>query len=107
MPMKQGDLERLIKAAIPDAEVIINDLRGDGDHYAAFVKSAQFIGKNRLQQHKMVYNALEGELGTNFMRWLCKRIFHQKRNHNHDLRRTDPYTLWFWIFWVFLNIIRK
>ena len=64
MPMKQGDLERLIKAAIPDAEVIINDLRGDGDHYAAFVKSAQFIGKNRLQQHKMVYNALEGRMGN-------------------------------------------
>lgn len=64
MPMKQGDLERLIKTAIPDAEIVINDLRGDGDHYAAFVKSAEFIGKNRLQQHKMVYDALEGRMGS-------------------------------------------
>lgn len=64
MPMSAGDIERFIKEALPDAEVIINDLRGDGDHYAAFVKSAQFVGKNRVQQHQMVYAALQGRMGN-------------------------------------------
>lgn len=63
MPMSQGDIERFIKEALPDAEVIINDLRGDGDHYAAFVKSAAFAGKTRVQQHQMVYAALQGRMG--------------------------------------------
>ncbi|MEC9268136.1 MAG: BolA family transcriptional regulator [Pseudomonadota bacterium] len=63
MPMSAGDIERFIKEALPDAEVIINDLRGDGDHYAAFVKSAAFVGKSRVQQHQMVYAALKGRMG--------------------------------------------
>ncbi|MBO6837026.1 MAG: BolA family transcriptional regulator [Alphaproteobacteria bacterium] len=63
MPMSAGDIERFIKEALPDAEVIINDLRGDGDHYAAFVKSAAFAGKSRVQQHQMVYAALKGRMG--------------------------------------------
>ena len=64
MPMSQGDIETFIKEALPDAEVVINDLRGDGDHYAAFVKSAEFKGKSRVQQHQMVYKALQGRMGN-------------------------------------------
>ncbi len=64
MPMNAGDIEKFIKDALPDAEVQINDLRGDGDHYAAFVKSSSFKGKTRVQQHQMVYNALQGRMGN-------------------------------------------
>jgi len=64
MPMNAGEIERFIKDAIPDAEVQINDLRGDGDHYAAYVTSAAFEGKSRVQQHQMVYNALQGRMGN-------------------------------------------
>jgi len=63
MPMNPSDIEQLIKAAIPDAEVTIKDLAGDGDHYAAQIVSRTFIGKTRVQQHKMVYEALEGRMG--------------------------------------------
>ena len=64
MPMNASEIEKFIKEALPDAEVQINDLRGDGDHYAAFVRSAAFKGKNRVQQHQMVYNALQGRMGN-------------------------------------------
>jgi stress-induced morphogen len=63
MPMLAQDIERLIKARIPDAEVTIRDLAGDGDHYAATVISASFKGKSRVQQHQLVYEALKGEMG--------------------------------------------
>jgi len=63
MPMDAGMIERLIREAIPDATVTIEDLRGDGDHYAAHVTSAQFVGKTRVQQHQMVYQALKGRMG--------------------------------------------
>lgn len=63
MPMSAADIERLIKDALPDAEVTIRDLAGDGDHYAAEVISAAFKGKTRVQQHKMVYDALKGRMG--------------------------------------------
>jgi stress-induced morphogen len=63
MPMNAGDIERLIKERLPDAEVRIEDLRGDGDHYAAHVVSAAFKGKSRVQQHQMVYQALKGRMG--------------------------------------------
>jgi stress-induced morphogen len=53
----------LIKTGIPDAKVTIRDLAGDGDHYAAEVVSESFRGKSRVQQHQMVYNALEGNMG--------------------------------------------
>lgn len=61
--MNAGDIERLIKEALPDAKVTIRDLAGDGDHYAAEVVSAAFKGKTRIQQHKMVYEALQGRMG--------------------------------------------
>ena len=60
MAMSPAELEDLIKQAIPDAQVNIEDLRGDGDHYAAYVVSPAFKGKTRVQQHQMVYEALQG-----------------------------------------------
>jgi stress-induced morphogen len=63
MAMNAGDIEALIKAAIPDAKVTIRDLAGDGDHYAAEVVSESFRGKSRVQQHKIVYDALQGRMG--------------------------------------------
>lgn len=64
MAMDAGEIERLIKDGIPDAQVTIEDLRGDGDHYACLVVSSAFDGKNRVQQHQMVYKALQGRMGT-------------------------------------------
>jgi stress-induced morphogen len=63
MPMDAAEIERLIKAHIPDAEVSIRDLAGDGDHYAATVLSESFRGKSRVQQHQLVYQALKGQMG--------------------------------------------
>jgi len=63
MPMAASEIESLIKDAMPDAEVRIDDLRGDGDHYLANVVSSAFIGKSRVQQHQMVYEALHGRMG--------------------------------------------
>ena len=63
MPMDAGEIERMIKEAIPDAQVTIRDLAGDGDHYAAEVVSESFKGKSRVQQHQMVYEALKGNMG--------------------------------------------
>ena len=63
MPMDQNEIERLIKDALPDAEVLVEDLAGDGDHYAARVVSSAFKGKTRVQQHQMVYAALQGNMG--------------------------------------------
>jgi stress-induced morphogen len=63
MPMDPGEIERLIKERLPDAEVRIQDLAGDGDHYAAYVVSSEFVGKTRVQQHQLVYQALQGRMG--------------------------------------------
>ena len=63
MAMAAEDIVRLIKAGIPGAEVEIEDLAGDGDHYAATVISAAFAGKTKVQQHQMVYGALGGRMG--------------------------------------------
>lgn len=64
MAMKADEIEQMIRDALPSAEIQINDLRGDGDHYAAFVSSPAFKGKTRVQQHQMVYNALRGRMGN-------------------------------------------
>jgi len=61
--MDPTEIVRLIKEGIPGADVQIEDLRGDGDHYAAHVTSAAFEGKSRVQQHQMVYQALQGRMG--------------------------------------------
>ncbi|MSP51824.1 MAG: BolA family transcriptional regulator [Alphaproteobacteria bacterium] len=63
MAMDAAEIEGLIKAGIPGARVTIEDLRGDGDHYAAHVVAAAFKGKSRVQQHQMVYQALRGRMG--------------------------------------------
>ena len=63
MAMDAGEIEELIKKTLPDAEVTITDLRGDGDHYAARVTSSAFKGKTRVQQHQMIYKALRGNMG--------------------------------------------
>ena len=63
MAMEAPEIARMIKEALPDAEVTIEDLRGDGDHYAALVVSPSFRGKSRVQQHQMVYDALKGRMG--------------------------------------------
>ena len=64
MAMDAVTIERLIKEGLPDARVSIQDLRGDGDHYAATVVSRSFRGKSRVQQHQMVYEALRGRMGN-------------------------------------------
>jgi len=63
MAMTAHEIERFIKEGIPDASVEIRDLAGDGNHYSANVISAAFKGKNRVQQHQMVYAALKGRMG--------------------------------------------
>ena len=64
MAMDAGEIEKLIKEGLPDAAVTIEDLRGDGEHYACHVVSEAFRGKSRIQQHQMVYAALQGRMGT-------------------------------------------
>ena len=64
MPMAAEDIERLIRDAIPDAQVTITDLAGDGDHYAARVVSATFAGMSRVRQHQRVYAALGPRMGN-------------------------------------------
>jgi stress-induced morphogen len=63
MGMSAGEIESLIKSALPDARVTVEDLAGDGDHYAASVISESFRGRSRIQQHQMVFAALGGRMG--------------------------------------------
>jgi stress-induced morphogen len=63
MAMNAREIEELIRAALPDARIVIRDLAGDGDHYAAEVVSESFRGMSRVQQHQMVYKALQGNMG--------------------------------------------
>ena len=63
MPMAANEIVTLIKQGIPDAEVEMQDMAGDGDHWAATVVSAAFAGKTKIQQHQMVYGALGGRMG--------------------------------------------
>ncbi|GAA0603163.1 MULTISPECIES: BolA/IbaG family iron-sulfur metabolism protein [Paenochrobactrum] len=64
MAMDAHEIEKLIRVGIPDAQVTIRDLAGDGDHYAAEVIAESFRGKSRVQQHQMVYEALSGNMGN-------------------------------------------
>jgi len=64
MAMDIKEIESLIKEALPDAVVKIQDLAGDGNHYSATIISSQFSGKNKIEQHKMVYNSLKGKMGN-------------------------------------------
>jgi stress-induced morphogen len=63
MAMTVEELEALLREALPDADIQIQDLAGDGDHYKATVRSAAFVGKSRVAQHQMVYAALKGRMG--------------------------------------------
>ena len=63
MPMSATEIEKLIREKLPDAQITIKDLAGDGDHYAAQVVSEAFRGKTRVQQHQMIYDALRGNMG--------------------------------------------
>ena len=64
MAMNLKEIEMLIKAALPDANVEIQDLAGDGNHYSATVTSSAFNGKSRIEQHKIIYAALKGKMGN-------------------------------------------
>ena len=64
MAMDLKEIEKMIKEAFPDALIDIQDLAGDGNHYSATVTSSQFNGKTKVQQHKMVYDALKGKMGN-------------------------------------------
>jgi len=63
MAIQAHEIEKLIKEGISDATVQIQDLAGDGEHYAVYVSSPAFEGKSRVQQHQMVYQALQGRMG--------------------------------------------
>jgi stress-induced morphogen len=64
MAIKQGEIHKLLKEGFPDADIEINDLAGDDNHYAAKIKSSRFKGKTRVQQHQMVYASLKGKMGN-------------------------------------------
>jgi len=64
MAMDVATIKTMIQESIPDAEIRIEDLRGDGDHYAAYITAPAFKGKTRVQQHQMVYAALQGKMGN-------------------------------------------
>ena len=64
MAMNLKEIENLIKEALPDATIDIQDLAGDGNHYSATIISSQFSGKSKIEQHKMVYNSLKGKMGN-------------------------------------------
>jgi len=64
MPLKSDEIKKLIIESIPDAEIIIEDLAGDNNHYSATIKSKVFSGKSKIDQHKMVYKALKGKMGN-------------------------------------------
>ena len=64
MAMDLKEIENLIKEAMPDASIEIQDLAGDGNHYSATVTSSEFSGKSKIEQHKMVYNSLKGKMGN-------------------------------------------
>jgi stress-induced morphogen len=63
MAMRVEELEAMLREAFADAEIRIEDLAGDGDHYKAIIRSAAFVGKSRVAQHQMVYAALKGKMG--------------------------------------------
>ena len=64
MALKMEEIENLIKEAIPDADITIEDLAGDQNHYSATIKSKIFSGKSKIEQHKIVYKALKGKMGN-------------------------------------------
>src|SRR5258708_20648156 len=88
MPMEARDIESMIKAAIPDAEVTIRDFAGDGDHYAATVISESFRGKSRVQQHQIVYQSLQGQMGG-VLHALALQTGVRSEEHTSELQSPD------------------
>ena len=74
MAMNLIEIEKLIKTAIPDAVIVIKDLAGDGNHYSATITSSFFKGKNKIEQHKIVYNSLKGKMGNELHALAIKTI---------------------------------
>tara|TARA_B100000678_G_C17800552_1_gene338745 strand:+ start:154 stop:384 length:231 start_codon:yes stop_codon:yes gene_type:complete len=64
MSLKLDEIKTLIKESIPDAQITIQDLAGDNNHYSATIKSKSFSGKSKIEQHKLVYKALKGKMGN-------------------------------------------
>ena len=64
MSLKLEEIKGLIKESIPDAQITIQDLAGDENHYSATIKSKAFVGKSKIEQHKLVYRALKGKMGN-------------------------------------------
>ena len=64
MTISLNEVKKLIKESIPDASVEIQDLAGDGNHYSATVSSSTFVGKSKIEQHKLIYKALNGKMGN-------------------------------------------
>ena len=64
MGLKIEEIKNLIKESLPDAEIVIEDLAGDENHYSATIKSKSFVGKSKIEQHKLVYKALKGKMGN-------------------------------------------
>ena len=64
MTLKQEEIKTLIKESIPDAEILIEDMAGDNNHYSATIKSKLFKGKSKIEQHKLVYKSLKGKMGN-------------------------------------------
>lgn len=74
MPMSKEEISKLIKNSIPDADIVIDDLKGDGDHYSATIISKEFLGKSKIQQHQMVYQSLQGKMGNDLHALRIKTI---------------------------------
>lgn len=74
MPMSAAEIEALIRTGLPDAKVVIEDLRGDGDHYSALVVSPSFIGLSRVRRHQAVYDALGGKMGGDLHALMLKTL---------------------------------
>ena len=74
MPMSKEEISKLIKNSIPDADIVIDDLKGDGDHYSATIISKEFVGKSKIQQHQMVYQSLQGKMGSDLHALRIKTI---------------------------------
>ena len=64
MAMTKNEIMTHIKDSIPDAIISIDDLKGDGNHYSATIISKSFLGKSKIEQHKVVYNSLKGKMGN-------------------------------------------
>ena len=88
MPMDPVEIERLIKEALPDAEIKLEDLVGDGDHWSATVVSSAFVGKTRVQQHQLIYQVLL-ELIDNFQYLILYKDLDYKNQNLHHKNHTS------------------